>query len=70
MKNGEELENGVKTLPCTALDKDPVVLELKDFEFINNIYGNGKDFIKSICIETNSYRKIKIGSKDKGPAAN
>ena len=43
----------------------PTVLDLKDNEYITAIYGTGTEFIKTLNIETNFYRKIKQGAKMK-----
>ncbi len=61
LTNGEDLIDGLYNLPCT--EQASADLELKENEYITSIYGNGTEFIKSIIIETNFYRKIKVGSK-------
>ena len=38
---------------------EPVVLELRDNEYITSINGLGKDYVQEINMETNFYRKIK-----------
>jgi hypothetical protein len=38
---------------------------LNENEYISSISGSGTEFIKSIVVETNFYRKIKIGQKSK-----
>lgn len=63
LKNGEEIENGITKLACTDLEREPEFLELKDFEFIVQIFGTGSDYIKSLTITTNSYKRIKVGQK-------
>lgn len=63
LKSGDDYENGIYGIKCTSLDGEPVVLELKDNEYINSIYGTGTEYIKSLTIETNFYRKIKVGAK-------
>ena len=67
LKSGEEFENGIYNIKCTNLDliDFPATLELKDNEYITSIYGTGTDFIKTINIETNFYRKVKQGAKMK-----
>jgi len=45
--------------------KPSAELELKENEYISSIYGTGIDFIKTIIVETNFYRKIKVGQKSK-----
>ena len=66
LKNGDEFEVGIDSLRCTNFETEPVVLELKDNEFITSIHGNGKDYIQVLNMETNFYRKIKQGAKIKG----
>ncbi len=63
MKSGEDYECGSSELKSTNTEAQPVVLELKEGEYINNIFGVGTDYIKSMTIETNFYRKIKLGSR-------
>ena len=48
---------------------EPVVLELRDNEYITSINGMGKDYVQEINMETNFYRKIKQGAKIKGKVA-
>jgi hypothetical protein len=38
---------------------------LNELEYISSITGSGTDYIKSLVIETNFYRKIKMGLKGK-----
>lgn len=64
MKDGSEYEDGIYDLRCTNHDLPPKFLELKDNEYITTIYGTGTDFIKTLCIETNFYRRVKMGSKN------
>jgi hypothetical protein len=46
LKSGEtDFEDGIDSLRCTNFETEPVVLELKDNEFITAINGNGKDHI-------------------------
>lgn len=63
LKSGEDFENGIYGIKCTSFDGEAVVLELKDNEYINAIHGTGTDYIKSMTLETNFYRKIKVGAK-------
>jgi hypothetical protein len=65
LRNGEEFDNGPTGLSCANFDVEPQVLELKDNEYISSISGTGKDFIKTLVMETNFYRKIKQGIKVK-----
>lgn len=65
LKNGETMTDGISDLACTNKDVMPVSLKLIDNEFITSISGTGTDFIKSLNIETNFYRKIKQGLKSK-----
>jgi hypothetical protein len=66
LKSGNELVDGLFSLPCTVNKSSPCSeLELKENEYITAIYGTGVDFIKTLIIETNFYRKIKVGSKGK-----
>lgn len=65
LKNGQLLEDGLYNLKCTNLELKPTELELKENEYITSIYGTGTDFIKTLIIETNFYRKLKQGSKKK-----
>eukprot|EP00347_Sterkiella_histriomuscorum_P015750 403355823 len=64
LKNGQDFEDGIYDLRCTNHDLAPKFLELKDNEYITTIYGTGTDFIKTLCIETNFYRRVKMGSKN------
>lgn len=59
LKSGEEYENGIEGLKCQNYDMEPVVLELRDNEYITSINGMGKDYVQEINMETNFYRKIK-----------
>jgi hypothetical protein len=70
LKSGEEYENGIYDIRCTNHDMIdfPAVLDLKDNEYITAIYGTGTEFIKTLNIETNFYRKIKQGAKLKSEA--
>ena len=65
LKNGEDYENGTYGIKCTNYEVEPSILELKDNEYINNIIGTGTTYIKSLTLETNFYRKIKQGQKQK-----
>ena len=67
LKSGDEYENGIFDIKCTNHDMIdfPTVLDLKDNEYITAIYGTGTEFIKTLNIETNFYRKIKQGAKMK-----
>ena len=67
MTNGEDHLDGLYSLPCT--EQPSAELELKENEYITSIYGNGVEFIKSIIVETNFYRKIKVGSKGQDTSA-
>lgn len=66
LKSGEEYENGIEGLKCTNFDHEPVVLELRDNEYITSINGMGKEYVQELNMETNFYRKIKQGAKIKG----
>jgi len=66
LKNGIEYTDSLTNLPCMqGKDKPAAELELKDNEYITAIYGTGIEFIKTLIIETNFYRKIKVGSKSR-----
>lgn len=64
-KSGNDFVDGIIDLYCKTFDVAPEVLELKDNEYINSIYGTGTQYIKTLNIETNFYRKVKQGSKSK-----
>ena len=63
LRSGEEFEDGITGLKCSIPEQEPVVLELKDNEYITNVTVVGTEYIKSLTIETNFYRKIKQGAK-------
>mmetsp|Transcript_16392 Transcript_16392/g.15715 ORF Transcript_16392/g.15715 Transcript_16392/m.15715 type:complete len:140 (+) Transcript_16392:46-465(+) len=62
---GNIVKDGVDYLDCLNPNEDSVELVLNENEYISNIYGYGGDFICALTIETNFYRKIKIGQKKK-----
>ena len=62
---GNIVRDGVDYLDCLNSNEDPVELILNENEYISNIYGAGGDFICALTIETNFYRKIKMGQKKK-----
>jgi len=58
-KSGNDHVDGIIDLYCKTFDVEPETLELKDNEYITSIYGTGKEYIKTLNIETNFYRKVK-----------
>lgn len=68
-KSGKTTRDGIIDLPCRIAEASPQSLVLNEIEYITAISGSGTDFIKSLVIETNFYRKIKMGQKAKGEVA-
>jgi hypothetical protein len=62
LKNLEEYENGIVGIKCMNYDQEPQILEMRDNEYITSISGTGKDYIQTLTIETNFYRKLKQGN--------
>lgn len=58
-KEGETFIDGVMNLKCKTQGVEPQTLNLSENEFITSIYGTGIEYIKSLNIETNFYRKVK-----------
>ena len=57
--DGEEVQDGLIDLACRNPNLPPVILELKEQEYIQFISGTGTTCVKSIQIITNQFRKIK-----------
>lgn len=67
LKNGDEYEDGFfgkNALKCTINAQQFKSIELKDNEYITMIYGTGTEYIKTLVIKTNFYRRVKMGSKE------
>jgi hypothetical protein len=64
LKNGNELEDGFfgnDALRSANKELPSKSIELKDNEYITMIYGTGTDYIKTLVIKTNFYRRVKMG---------
>lgn len=62
LKSGGEFEDGLTDLRCLNSELPAKSIEIKDNEYITMIYGTGTDYIKTLCIKTNFYRRVKMGS--------
>jgi len=59
LANGEEYTEGLLDLACKLTDSPPVILDLKENEYITAISGSGGAYVKNLIISTNMYKKIK-----------